>query len=62
MPRVAVKDAKGKGGGKGDSWRRGHKGSYPPCEVTRAIVRKLKMRRKLKMKKKRTGRVKKPGV
>ena len=39
MPRVAVKDAKGKG--KGGGW---NKGSYITFAVARAIVRKLKLK------------------
>ena len=41
MPRVAVKDAKGKGGGRGQGWK---KGSYLSFTAARAIVQKLKLR------------------
>jgi hypothetical protein len=41
MPRVAVKDAEGKGGGRGQGW---NKGSYLSFAMARAIVQKLKLK------------------
>jgi hypothetical protein len=44
MPRVTVKGAKGGRGKVGGEARRAGGGQLTPCEVTRAIVRKLKLK------------------